>query len=131
MLLTATTTILGLLPLTTGVEFDFHSFAISTDSQSSDYWGNMGVAVIFGLAFATFLTLILVPVLYDLLLAWRERRGTLGGGSGDGEVSGDEERAGFERFEDEPTRPGVDPDTRPGVKPDEDDRDVAAAAVMT
>jgi len=34
----------------------------------------MGVAVMFGLAFATFLTLFLVPVLYDLLLEWRERR---------------------------------------------------------
>jgi hypothetical protein len=34
----------------------------------------MGVSVIFGLAFATFLTLILVPVMYDLLLQLRERR---------------------------------------------------------
>jgi hypothetical protein len=32
------------------------------------------VSVIFGLAFATFLTLILVPVMYDLLLQLRERR---------------------------------------------------------
>ncbi len=32
------------------------------------------MAVIFGLAFATFLTLVLVPVLYDLLLQLRERR---------------------------------------------------------
>lgn len=73
VLLTAVTTILGLLPLTTGVEFDFRSFSISTGSESSQYWGAMGVAVIFGLAFATFLTLVLVPVLYDLLLGWRER----------------------------------------------------------
>ena len=34
----------------------------------------MGVAVIFGLAFATFLTLVLVPVLYDLLLGFHARR---------------------------------------------------------
>ena len=33
----------------------------------------MGIAVMFGLAFATFLTLVLVPVLYDLLLEVRER----------------------------------------------------------
>ncbi|MDA8020794.1 MAG: efflux RND transporter permease subunit [Thermoanaerobaculia bacterium] len=72
VLLTATTTILGLLPLTTGVEFDFHSFSISTDSESSDYWANMGVSVIFGLAFATFLTLVFVPVLYDTLWGVRE-----------------------------------------------------------
>lgn len=73
VLLTAITTILGLLPLTTGVEFDFRTFTFSTGSESSQYWGAMGVAVIFGLAFATFLTLVLVPVLYDLVLGWRER----------------------------------------------------------
>ena len=75
VLLTAVTTILGLLPLTTGVEFDFRSFAFNTGSESSQYWKAMGVSVIFGLAFATFLTLVLVPVLYDLLLQLRERRG--------------------------------------------------------
>ena len=73
VLLTAVTTVLGLLPLTTGVEFNFRAFEFSTGSETSQYWGVMGVAVIFGLAFATFLTLILVPVLYDLLLGWRER----------------------------------------------------------
>ena len=67
VLLTAVTTILGLLPLTTGIEFDFHAMALSTDSESSDYWRSMGVAVIFGLTFATFLTLVLVPILYDLV----------------------------------------------------------------
>jgi len=74
VLLTAITTILGLMPLTTGVEFDFRSFVFSTGSESSQYWGSMGVTVIFGLAFATFLTLVLVPVLYDALLGFRERR---------------------------------------------------------
>ncbi len=73
VLLTAVTTILGLLPLTTGIEFDFHAMALSTDSESSDYWRSMGVAVIFGLAFATFLTLVLVPVMYDLLWGLRDR----------------------------------------------------------
>ncbi len=74
VLLTAATTILGLLPLTTGVEFDFRSLAFATGSESSQYWRSMGVAVIFGLTFATFLTLVLVPVLYDLLLGLYERR---------------------------------------------------------
>ncbi|MEM7584186.1 MAG: efflux RND transporter permease subunit [Acidobacteriota bacterium] len=77
VLLTSVTTILGLLPLTTGVELDFRTLTLSTGSESSQYWRSMGVAVIFGLAFATFLTLVLVPVLYDLVLGWRERRGTL------------------------------------------------------
>ena len=74
VLLTAATTILGLLPLTTGVEFDFRALAFSTGSESSQYWRSMGVAVIFGLTFATFLTLVLVPVLYDALLGFSERR---------------------------------------------------------
>ncbi|NJL27932.1 MAG: efflux RND transporter permease subunit, partial [Thermoanaerobaculia bacterium] len=76
VLLTAITTILGLIPLTTGLDFDFRTLTFSTNSESSQYWRSMGVAVIFGLAFATFLTLVLVPVLYDLLLAWRERAGS-------------------------------------------------------
>ena len=75
VLLTAVTTILGLMPLTTGIEFDFHAMALSTDSESSDYWRSMGVAVIFGLAFATFLTLVLVPMLYDILWGLRDRLG--------------------------------------------------------
>ena len=76
VLLTAVTTILGLIPLSTGVEFDFHELAFATGGESSQWWQSMGVAVIFGLAFATFLTLILVPVLYDLQVQIRERFGT-------------------------------------------------------
>jgi len=34
--------------------------------ESADWWGPMAVAVIYGLAFATILTLIVVPVLYSL-----------------------------------------------------------------
>jgi multidrug efflux pump subunit AcrB len=77
VLLTAVTTILGLIPLTTGIEFDFTELRMTTGGESSQWWQGMGVAVIFGLAFATFLTLILVPVLYDLVLQvreWRARR---------------------------------------------------------
>jgi len=74
VLLTAATTILGLVPLTTGIDFDFRTLAFSVGSESSQYWRAMGIAVIFGLAFATFLTLVLVPVLYDLLLDLRDRR---------------------------------------------------------
>jgi len=75
VLLTAVTTILGLIPLSSGVEFDFHQFVFTSGGESSQWWRGMGVAVIFGLAFATFLTLVVVPVLYDLVLQWRERRG--------------------------------------------------------
>lgn len=72
--LTAITTILGLVPLTTGVEIDFRNLTVGTGGESSQWWRGMGVAVIFGLGFATVVTLVVVPVLYDLLLQWRERR---------------------------------------------------------
>lgn len=74
VMLTAICTILGLIPLTTGYDFDFRELHFTSGGESSQWWQSMGVAVIFGLGFATFLTLILVPVLYDLLIDLRERR---------------------------------------------------------
>lgn len=73
VLLTAITTILGLIPLTTGLSFDFFSGKMSYGGESSQWWGPMGVAVIFGLAFATFLTLVVVPVAYSILDSVSER----------------------------------------------------------
>lgn len=74
VLLTAITTILGLIPLTFGINIDFiglfkgdFSKFIQFGVESSQWWGNMGVAVIFGLFFATALTLIIVPILYSML----------------------------------------------------------------
>jgi multidrug efflux pump subunit AcrB len=65
--LTAVTTILGLLPMVTGIAFDFHEMEISWLSQSSQWWRSMASAVIFGLALATVLTLVVVPTLYSLV----------------------------------------------------------------
>ena len=65
--LTAITTILGLIPLSTGISFDFFTFGWEIGGRSSQWWGPMGVAVIFGLAFATALTLIVVPVIVSLI----------------------------------------------------------------
>ena len=70
VILTAMTTILGLLPLATGISFDFFTFSWEIGGQSSQWWGPMGVAVIFGLAFATALTLVIVPVLISLIWRW-------------------------------------------------------------
>lgn len=72
--LTAITTILGLIPLSFGIGFDIYSFTFSFGSESADFWKSMGIAVIFGLGFATFLTLVLVPVIY---LTIEEIRDTL------------------------------------------------------
>jgi len=65
--LTAITTILGLIPLTFGFGFDIYSFSFSGSGESAEFWRPMGIAVIFGLAFATILTLIIVPTIYSTL----------------------------------------------------------------
>jgi multidrug efflux pump subunit AcrB len=67
VVLTAVTTILGLIPMVTGVSYDFHKLAISWVSESSQWWSSMAIVVIFGLMVATFLTLLVVPVLYVLI----------------------------------------------------------------
>ncbi|MCU0595636.1 MAG: efflux RND transporter permease subunit, partial [Desulfobacterota bacterium] len=73
VMLTAITTLLGLLPMATGVSFDFKKFVWEIGSESSQWWGPMAVAVIFGLGVATLLTLVLVPVLCSLDYSLRER----------------------------------------------------------
>jgi multidrug efflux pump subunit AcrB len=67
VLLTAVTTILGLLPMVTGISYDFHVMAVSLTSESSQWWRSMAIVVIFGLLVATVLTLVVVPVLYALI----------------------------------------------------------------
>ena len=75
VLLTAIAAILGLIPLAVGMNIDFASLFqhlsphIFFGGDSSDFWAPLAWAMIYGLAFATFLTLILVPVL--CLLAYR------------------------------------------------------------
>ncbi len=75
VMLTAITTILGLLPMATGISFDFRKVALDIGNESSQWWGPMAVAVIFGLAVATLLTLLVVPVLCSLLNSVQERFG--------------------------------------------------------
>ncbi|MGD8863612.1 MAG: efflux RND transporter permease subunit, partial [Myxococcales bacterium] len=67
VMLTAITTILGLVPMALGVSFDFARMRWLIGTQSAQWWGPMAVAVIFGLAFATVLTLVMVPTTYAAL----------------------------------------------------------------
>lgn len=71
VLLTAITTILGLIPLAIGLNFDFVKFFSTMEvdfymgGDNVVFWGPMSWTIIFGLTFATFLTLIIVPVMYQ------------------------------------------------------------------
>ena len=73
VLLTALTTALGLVPLAVGLNFDFFGLFTSLSpelfwgGEQAAWWGPMAVAVIVGIIFATFLTLVLVPVLYSVV----------------------------------------------------------------
>ena len=70
VLLTAITTVLGLLPLAIGLNIDFVGLLTQYDpniyvgGDNNVFWKPMSWAIIFGLTFATFLTLIIVPVMY-------------------------------------------------------------------
>jgi multidrug efflux pump subunit AcrB len=66
VLLTAITTVLGLAPMVFGVTIDFFKGSITVGGRSAEMWSSMAIAVAFGLIFTTFLTLVVVPVLYDL-----------------------------------------------------------------
>lgn len=73
VLLTATATMLGLVPLAVGLNMDFVTLFTELDphlyfgGDNVAFWGPLSWTIIFGLAFATFLTLILVPCMYLIL----------------------------------------------------------------
>lgn len=67
VILTALTTILGLVPMALGISVDFSTMTVSTGTASMQWWGPMAVAVIFGLGFATVLTLVMVPTMYSMV----------------------------------------------------------------
>lgn len=79
VLLTATATILGLIPLAVGLNIDFESLLTHGDPKiffggdSVAFWGPLSWTMIFGLSFATFLTLILIPVMYLLVARTKKR----------------------------------------------------------
>ena len=72
VILTAITTILGLIPLAIGLNIDLMSLFSTGDpniyigGDNVIFWGPLAWTVIFGLTFATFLTLIIVPVTFYL-----------------------------------------------------------------
>ncbi|MBP7049551.1 MAG: efflux RND transporter permease subunit [Phycisphaerae bacterium] len=67
VMLTAATTVIGLIPMASGVSYDFHTLSWALKSESTQWWQNMAIVVIFGLSFATVLTLVVVPAMYVML----------------------------------------------------------------
>ncbi|REH56657.1 multidrug efflux pump subunit AcrB [Tenacibaculum gallaicum] len=77
VLLTAITTILGLIPLATGLNINFFTLAselnphIYVGGDNVIFWGPLAWTVIYGLFIATFLTLIVVPILFYLITKFK------------------------------------------------------------
>jgi multidrug efflux pump len=77
VLLTATATILGLVPMAVGLNIDFVTLFTEFDPKiwlggdSVVFWGPLSWTIIFGLSFATFLTLVVVPAMYLIAERWR------------------------------------------------------------
>jgi multidrug efflux pump len=112
VVLTAVTTIIGLVPLTLGFHLDFQGLftALRPDFQigsaNTQFWGPLGAAVIAGLPVATLITLFVVPVTYSVVdsigrrsAAWLGQpveRWTIGGAPAAAEEEEEEERRGEE-----------------------------------
>ena len=79
VLLTAITTVLGLVPMAVGMNFDFAGALGRFDpdlyfgGDNVIFWGPISWTIIFGLTFSTFLTLVIVPVMYRITVNLQRR----------------------------------------------------------
>lgn len=73
ILLTAATTVLGVVPLATGFDFDWRAFKFVVGAESAGFWGPLGISIISGLTISSFLTLVIVPTFFSLLESWSEK----------------------------------------------------------
>jgi multidrug efflux pump len=74
VVLTATTAILGVLPIAFGMNIEFLSREITVGAPATQWWINLSTAMVFGLGFATMLTLIVTPAALMALANLREWR---------------------------------------------------------
>jgi multidrug efflux pump len=73
VLLTAITAMIGLLPIATGVGFDFIHMKIVLRSETSQWWAPMAWPIFWGLLFNTVLVLIVTPTFYYAWESWRAK----------------------------------------------------------
>ncbi|MEX0694951.1 MAG: efflux RND transporter permease subunit [Rhodospirillales bacterium] len=77
VMLTTVTTILGLMPMVLGINIDFVNRSVNIGAPSTQWWTQLSTAIVFGLAFATVLTLIITPcalMARGNLQDWQARR---------------------------------------------------------
>ena len=77
VLLTTVTTMLGLMPMVFGINIDFLTRDILIGAPSSKWWTQLATAIVFGLGFATVLTLVVTPsalMVRANVQAWLQRR---------------------------------------------------------
>ena len=74
VVLTAVTTVLGLVPIAIGMDIDFSRDSIILfGAASASFWKSMALAIMYGLGVTTLLTLFLLPALYSLVEGGKER----------------------------------------------------------
>jgi multidrug efflux pump len=74
VVLTAVTAILGVLPIAFGVNVEFLSREITVGAPATQWWISLSTAIVFGLGFATVLTLIVTPAALMAIENLRDRR---------------------------------------------------------
>jgi multidrug efflux pump len=84
VLLTSITTILGLMPMVLGMNIDLLAREVQMGAPSTQWWRQLSTAIVFGLSFATVLTLVVTPsalmLRVNLGAWWRGRRQRAGAG---------------------------------------------------
>ncbi|MEP4148598.1 MAG: efflux RND transporter permease subunit [Halioglobus sp.] len=73
VLLTTVTTVCGLLPLACGYSIDLISRTVTANGEMAMFWGPLSQAIVFGLTFATLLTLIATPAMLALPITLKEK----------------------------------------------------------
>ena len=76
-MLTAVTAILGVLPIAFGMNIEFMTREITVGAPATQWWISLSTAIVFGLGFATILTLVVTPaalMAIAKMASWRERR---------------------------------------------------------
>jgi multidrug efflux pump len=77
--LTAVTAILGVLPIAFGINLDFILREVTIGAPATQWWISLSTAIVFGLGFATVLTLVVTPAALMLIAnaaEWRVARMT-------------------------------------------------------